>query len=150
MRHRIGALIVAAATGLMWIAVAGGPATAEPTTQTFSATGDVQSFVVPEGVCSVSVTADGAQGGANSATNSLGGSIPGLGGEAQATVPVTPGETLVVVVGTQGAPGSTAAVPATVDSAVAATVATRPARSAPTPAAAAVGPRPWCGAPIRS
>ena len=105
MRHRIGAVLVAAAAAVSWGVVAGAPAVAEPTTQTFSATGDVQSFVVPAGVCSVTVDALGAQGGANSATNSLGGSIPGLGGEAQATVAVTPGETLIVVVGTQGAPG---------------------------------------------
>src|SRR5205823_13832347 len=56
-------------------------------------------------VCSITVDALGAEGAANSSTNSLGGSIPGLGGEATATIPVTPGETLSVMVGGQGEPG---------------------------------------------
>jgi hypothetical protein len=98
-------VLVAAATGLMWVAVAGGPATAQPTTQDFAYTGGEQSFVVPAGVCSVTVDALGAEGGANSGTDSLGGSLPGLGGEAQATITVTPGETLTVVVGGRGGDG---------------------------------------------
>jgi hypothetical protein len=48
--RRIGALLVAAATGLAWVMVAGGPATAAPTTQNFSFTGEVETFVVPDHV----------------------------------------------------------------------------------------------------
>src|SRR4051794_41000802 len=106
MRHRLGALTVAAATGLTWVALVGAPATAEPTTRGFAYTGDSQSFVVPAGVCSVTVDVFGAEGGANSATNSLGGSLPGLGGEATATLAVNAGDTLTVIVGGQGGPGT--------------------------------------------
>ncbi|HEY3670803.1 MAG TPA: glycine-rich protein [Acidimicrobiia bacterium] len=105
MRQRIGAVLVAAAASLGWVAIAGAPATAEPTTQAFAYTGDSQSFVVPAGVCSVTIDAFGAQGGANSATDSLGGSLPGLGGEANATLVVSPGDKLTVIVGGQGGPG---------------------------------------------
>ena len=63
-----------------------------------------RSWSLPACARSASI-AFGAQGGANSATNSLGGSIPGIGGEAEATISVTPGETLTVIVGGQGGPG---------------------------------------------
>src|SRR5437868_631623 len=105
MRNRIAPLVVAGATALAWVALAAPSATAAPTTQDFEFTGAAQSFVVPANVCSITVDASGAEGAANSATNSLGGSIPGLGGEATATIPVTPGETLSVMVGGQGEPG---------------------------------------------
>jgi hypothetical protein len=48
------------------------------------------------------VHALGAEGGSNTGANSLGGSIPGLGGEADATLTVTPGESLHVFVGGKG------------------------------------------------
>lgn len=59
------------------------------TTATFNFTGAMQTFTVPVGVTSITVDAQGAQGGANG----------GLGGRAVATIPVTPGEVLEVWVG---------------------------------------------------
>lgn len=63
--------------------------------QTFSFTGAPQLFIVPACVTSIQVVCFGAQGGIT-ATNG------GLGGQANATVQVTPGETLYVYVGGQG------------------------------------------------
>jgi Domain of unknown function (DUF1996)/Glycine rich protein len=67
-------------------------------TQTFDAKGDApQTFTVPDGVESISVQAAGAAGdglGANA------------GGETDATLAVTPGEQLTLIVGDQGAAGS--------------------------------------------
>lgn len=61
-----------------------------PGSQTFNFTGAVQTFTVPPCVTSITVDAYGAQGG---------GSGGGPGGRAQATIPVTPGETLNIYVG---------------------------------------------------
>jgi hypothetical protein len=70
--------------------------------QTFNYTGAVQSFLVPIGVCSVTVTVDGAAGGVGAGSDSL---MVGQGGRVIATLAVTPGETLSVYVGSQGADG---------------------------------------------
>lgn len=71
-----------------------------PTVVTFNYTGAPQSWQVPAGVTSIQVDAYGAQGGTS------GGAIGGLGGRAQATIPVTPGETLNIYVGQQGSSSS--------------------------------------------
>src|SRR5215217_31886 len=86
-----------------------GSAAAEPTDESFGSTGEVQTFVVPEGVCEISVDALGAEGGAGQilspqkfspeqGADPAGGNgttaAPGLGGHATATVAVTPGESL--------------------------------------------------------
>jgi hypothetical protein len=76
------------------------PATAAPVSASFEFTGAPEDFVVPEGVCSVTVDAFGAEGGVGSDGNTA-----GLGGHTTATIEVTPGETLVVTVGGQGADG---------------------------------------------
>jgi hypothetical protein len=97
------------ATGLIGAAglvVAGfvAPASGQslPSPQSFTAPGTAP-FVVPASVCHVSVDAIGAQGGIDA-----GGALPGgLGGEADATIPVTPGETLQVTVGGAGGQGVT-------------------------------------------
>ena len=125
--------------------MAGGPATAEPTTQDFAYTGGEQSFVVPAGVCSVTVDAFGAEGGANPSTDTLGGSIPGLGGEATATITVTPGETLTVVVGGEGVGGAngTAGRAASMAAAPAAPASTRGAAAAVRRTSGAAPPRSW-------
>ncbi len=73
------------------------PADAAPQTETFEFSGAPEDFVVPEGVCSLTVDAFGAEGGVGS-----NGNVAGLGGHATATLEVTPGETLVVTVGEQG------------------------------------------------
>ncbi len=64
---------------------------------TFNFTGGPQMFVVPQG-CNTAVQVDafGAEGGGNSVA------AGGMGGHTQATIPVTPGETLYVYVGGTG------------------------------------------------
>lgn len=75
------------------------------TKQTFSYTGTTGSFVVPQGVTSLSVKMWGA-GGGNGAWPSN--STAGAGGYAAGTVSVTPGETLLYIIGGggQGTTGS--------------------------------------------
>ena len=61
-----------------------------------------QDFVVPAGVCEVTVVALGAAGGDGNTDNQGNLSVGRPGGTAEATIPVTPGETLHVFVGGQG------------------------------------------------
>jgi hypothetical protein len=68
---------------------------------TFSFTGAVQSFTVPEGVTAITIDAFGAEGG-DGVANNFGFGNGGLGGRAKADVAVTPGETLDVIVGGHG------------------------------------------------
>ncbi len=70
-------------------------------TQTFNYTGAVQMWVVPAGVTSVDVTCWGAEGGRAAGPG-------GMGGMAQATAPVNPGDTLWIYVGGKGNDGNTA------------------------------------------
>jgi hypothetical protein len=70
-------------------------------TCTFSFTGSADSFTVPGGVTQVAIDAKGAQGG--TAGN---GNLGGSGAEIQASFPVTPNETLQVVVGGAGVSGA--------------------------------------------
>ena len=74
---------------------------AAPTTQVFTNTGSDQSFVVPAGVTSINVKMWGAGGTAGNSTSgaSPGGNGAGGGSVTWASMPVTPGETLTVVVG---------------------------------------------------
>lgn len=66
---------------------------------TFNYTGASQTFVVPEGVTSIEIEASGAQGGGGGGPTTSAG---GLGGRVTATISVTPGETLTIVVGGAG------------------------------------------------
>lgn len=71
-------------------------------TTTFNFTGGPQEFVVPQGCyASVQIDAYGAQGGGSPVV------AGGLGGHVQATIAVTPGETLYVYVGGIGDPTGT-------------------------------------------
>lgn len=82
-----------------------------PTPTVFAYTGAMQSFVVPAGVSSITVTADGASGGDGwnvDVDTPLG--TGGLGGRVVATLAVTPGETLYLFVGGAGG-DATATVP---------------------------------------
>ena len=92
-------LAVIGATGLATaaLAAAGSGAGAQAVEEPFSYAGASEEFVVPEGVCSITVEAIGATGGTgnNEATG-------GLGGSATVQVAVTPGEQLTVVVGGAG------------------------------------------------
>jgi hypothetical protein len=72
------------------------PSPYAPGTQTFVYTGASQQLVVPAGVTQIVVDAYGADGGRGSIA------AGGLGGRVQATIPVTPGETLTITVGGAG------------------------------------------------
>ena len=84
-----------AALGLL-LATAGA-AQAQTTTFTYTAPGSAQTYTVPAGVTRLQLVATGAAGGSRL------GSTPGNGAQVQATVTVTPGEVLTVVVGSVGA-----------------------------------------------
>lgn len=75
-------------------------ASAAPVASTFVEPGQHE-YVVPAGICKVTVDAYGAQGG-----RGLLGVDGGLGGRATATLTVTPGQALTVVVGGQGGDGA--------------------------------------------
>src|SRR4051812_41885067 len=67
------------------------------TTQIFPFTGASALYVVPANVCGVLVTVDGASGGSAPTLADLPGVVAGgVGGEATAFLPVTPGEALEV------------------------------------------------------
>ncbi len=77
-----------------------------PVNQLFEYTGAAQSFTVPPGVTSLHIESYGASGGkgyANGGTSSPGGDGAYTAGE----FPVTPGETLTIIVGEEGKPGNT-------------------------------------------
>jgi hypothetical protein len=69
----------------------------------FGYTGGVQSFVVPAGVTSITVSVSGAAGGPDGY-----GTQPGLGATVTATLAVTPGTTLTLQVGGVGGAGTDA------------------------------------------
>ncbi|MGN6358970.1 MAG: glycine-rich protein [Thermomicrobiales bacterium] len=98
---RFGALF-ALICGALLLGLAGsvgatGPCTTSAglTTCTFDYTGAAQTWTVPDGVTQVTLDVFGAQGGYEAAQG-------GQGGRATATVAVTPGETLTIVVGGVG------------------------------------------------
>jgi hypothetical protein len=72
---------------------------------TFNYTGGNQTFTVPSGVKKITITANGASGGAGYGFFSEYSAPGGLGGRTKATIPVHSGETLTVVVGGNGADG---------------------------------------------
>ena len=73
--------------------------------KTFNYTGTPVSFVVPAGVTSISVDLKGAAGGRTYYNRSIF-SFPGFGGQTQTTIPVSPGQVLVIHVGGSGVDGS--------------------------------------------
>ena len=101
MSLRIGATIAitSATVCAAFAAIPAGGQSAEPAVETFDEVGTAE-YVVPEGVCQLEVDAIGAEGG-SIGTFSTG----GLGGHAQAIVPVNEGEELLVNVGGRGEDG---------------------------------------------
>lgn len=82
-----------------------------PQTQTFLPTGEgpsgsLQTFIVPEGVCSVRIQAIGAGGGTGASEGTSLGGPGGLGTSIQGEFPVNSGETLSILVGQRGTNGS--------------------------------------------
>ena len=71
----------------------------------FAYTGAVQTYAVPPGVASLTVTAAGAQGGYGGLGSTVSGSVPGYGGLIVATVSINPLSTLYVYVGGAGNSG---------------------------------------------
>ncbi|MES2704962.1 MAG: GEVED domain-containing protein, partial [Bacteroidota bacterium] len=68
-------------------------------TTTFNYTGSVQTYTVPSGCTQIVADVQGAQGGNFTSASSSG----GLGGRAQGTIAVTPGQVLYIYVGQQAA-----------------------------------------------
>src|SRR5690349_2055540 len=116
MLRKASVFVVVSLAGALFFFV-GQPASAEPVTETFDATGEEQTFVVPDDVCQVHIEAFGAEGGAGailaaptaqdaqeaSPSGRPTTADPGLGGHATADATVTPGQSLTVIVGGQGA-----------------------------------------------
>lgn len=73
---------------------------------TFDYTGDVQTYVVPDGITSVQIDMFGAEGGTCTNDSTSCGDIGGLGGSATGILTVTPGETLYIYVGGRGYSGN--------------------------------------------
>jgi len=71
--------------------------------KTFSYTGSIESWTIPAGVTSITIEAWGAQGGINDSSQ-----VGGWGTQMKGTFTVTPGDTMRILVGQQGAHGSTA------------------------------------------
>jgi hypothetical protein len=99
-------LAIIGATGLATaalVAATSGGAGAQPVEQTIAYTGSAEDYIVPAGVCSITVTAIGAAGGnGDQANEDVERGLGAPGGSATATLPVTPGESLTVVVGGAG------------------------------------------------
>jgi hypothetical protein len=101
-RRLLAAVSLAFATvaALVVLGLPGAAHGAGPTCQTgaasFAFTGDQQCYVVPAGIRRLRVTAVGAKGGAAST------GIAGKGAKVTADLPVTPGQTLFVLVGGDG------------------------------------------------
>ncbi|MEW6468879.1 MAG: T9SS type A sorting domain-containing protein, partial [Bacteroidota bacterium] len=76
------------------------------TTLTFNYTGAVDTFIVPAFVTSVTVDVKGAEGGQAASSPQQTVNPTGKGGRVQATIPVTPGDTLFIYVGGKGGDAS--------------------------------------------
>ena len=101
--RRIG---VAAAIPVVTSIVAPTPLAAQSglgNTMTFTLTSAPQSFLVPAGITSLHVDVAGASGGAQVGPSNQ---APGLGGRVTAILPVTPLETLTIMVGGAGSAGA--------------------------------------------
>lgn len=95
VRLRRGRVLAVLAAGTV-PALLAGPATAATRTETFGCSGGEQSWTVPTDITEVTFVVDGAAG----APNNFGSA--GLGGRAEATVTVDPGDTYSIVVGCEG------------------------------------------------
>ena len=91
----LAALVCAAVAALA-------PTSAFASSTTFSYTGSSQTYTVPAGMNALQVSATGAAGGAGYYAGGVGSSVA-------STIPVTPGQTLFVYVGGNGAGGASAA-----------------------------------------
>jgi len=90
-------LVVLVGTPAALMVVAAAPVGAD--SQSFTANG---TFVVPADVCRVAIDAVGGSGGNAVSDFGAAGHAGGGGGEVQATIPVSPGDGLVVTIGHRG------------------------------------------------
>ena len=99
MKHRFlfSAVIFLTLLALAFSALGFTPAYAAGAT-IFNYTGAEQTYVVPAGACTVTVDAYGAKGGTGRTSG-------GYGKRVQATIPVTPSETLYIFIGEEGGYG---------------------------------------------
>src|SRR5688572_18366612 len=102
-RMRFGRVLFVTSLGA-GVALIGPSAFAAPVDEDFAFTGSPQTYVVPDGVCAVTIVARGAEGGqgADGAEPLIPG---GLGAEVSGTIAVTPGQVLTVDVGGAGGDG---------------------------------------------
>ncbi len=100
---------LALSAGLTGFAVTASSASAAPSTVDFAYTGAVQTWVVPAGVTQATFDVVGASGGDDTADGC--GDTGGEGGRSQATIAVTPGQTISIYVGGQGGPSNRVATP---------------------------------------
>lgn len=94
-RTAVGCVVALVAAALV-VLPATGAQSATPTTVQFGYTGGEQTFVVPAGVHTVTVTTDGGHGGGSPFDS---GSSGGAGGEVAGTFQVSPGDVLSIIVG---------------------------------------------------
>lgn len=95
--------VIGAAIAFIPQSAVAGPSTQ---TQTFGYTGSAQTFTVPQGVTSLSLTATGAEGGQGGSDQSGPSPTGGYQGIVTGTISVTPGQTLTIDVGNGGATGA--------------------------------------------
>ena len=101
MRNTIYRLLFVLLFSILW----GKITIAQTATQAFNYTGANQTFVVPAGVCSMTVQAWGAAGGGGGG-DTYSGSDGGGGAYATSVISVTPGQVLTMVVGGGGGAGA--------------------------------------------
>src|SRR5690348_7465749 len=107
--RRVGAIAITigvGATGLLAATPAADAAALIPQVFNFAGSGVAQTYVVPSGVAAVQLQVFGAQGGVGGTCANCGaGGRGGLGAEVLTSLPVTPGESVTIVVGGLGQAG---------------------------------------------
>ena len=93
------------ATGGLVLTAASPVAAASTVTQTYNYTGSTQTFTVPAGVTSITVTLKGGQGGAGGTDYGVR-NFGGYQGVVTGTIDVTPGQVITVAVGSGGGQGN--------------------------------------------
>ncbi len=96
-RHLISIAALVVVTFVLAVQAPATPVRADTSSLTFGFTGGVQYWTVPGGVDSVTIQAFGAEGGAG-----LPDTIHAAGGSVSATLPVSPGDELEIIVGGKG------------------------------------------------
>lgn len=113
MRDSIRTLVIGISLGALLLPAAQPILAAEPVEVVFDYTGSAQSFVAPSQVTSIHVVLVGAPGGAGRCGGcSASDAAAGSGARVSADLPVSPGDSLIVMVGGVGHSGSILTAPA--------------------------------------